>query len=1028
MRQTTLREAHAPGPVGTGHRGEQRLVVAQDAEEDGRLKAAPVLQEAKKKIGPKRIILRSECFDQRPAPSGRPGVRREPRARGGDRSAQPPGRDRAGRGPEHGQRVGQIGPAPILNGQIGADFQQPTPVSGRTSRTSRSHPSNLRHRLRRAAAQGGALARDDGGANWTPIFDGDLGSLATGALALDPSNRKSSTYGTGEPGTLSADSFFGVGRLPHRQRQHDREPRDPSTRRVAAGSAARQVHAAGPSATIAGGPHELGADLRLPPPAGGPAGGSRLHGPAPFAMRGIYTSTDGGTPPRTPASQPGRHGRQTPRDDPAAGPAHGGDALVRGHAERDTVSGGLWISVDNGDIWTSGDALPGIPAPSITTLGLTATGCRGLATTSAARSDALPRHGTQRPEREQGGRVRRSTDGGATWVRVRRRATSAWRSASTTSPSRVDPRQREQRQPRLARGPLTPRRHQEQHPPLDRRRRHLHAALRRDRDAGLHVDTHAIAIAQSEPERRVLRQRRRHLALDRRGTTWPSRNNTEFPRRRSSRASTLHPTDREFMTRRHPGQRDRVQAAGRQPGLRADFGDGGYARDRPERDRHTNVIMYHTYFNQSNSHGRRRRARPAASPTTALEPASAAGSALGERHHLQPIAISSTRRSVWTRAPAAPTRRSTSAPTALALVRLLRDRLRHGSARLRQPVGCDRPAGRRGRVQRDRHPSARLRVATHNVRVAGTSNGRRLHHRQRDGRHARDRPRPTRPTRRSRSSRTWRTCSRRFPSSPGTPAPPGSPARRFYGFRDRQPDDAAPTAERHLGAGRHRHPGHPGQRDRARSADREHGCGRARTSGSTLSSDNGLTWTLYGRARRAAVFDLRRARCPRARAATLAVTHGERVAAAAVDAGRRCRTSRSSEPGRSFPRPGSPRCEGLPRPFSRRFDSLAGATLGSKADPSAPAFICATSGDRDPRFDDQTGFVCCIYEHLTLQHRRPCRSRDCDAGAARGPEDPQGRHRPRRPPRGRLLLAARQGQPRGRAPTWRRRTPTPTRS
>jgi photosystem II stability/assembly factor-like uncharacterized protein len=61
------------------------------------------------------------------------------------------------------------------------------------------------------AAQGGVWKTTDGGANWTPLTDGQ-DSLAIGALAVDPSNTNVVYAGTGEA-NQSCDSYYGVGLL-----------------------------------------------------------------------------------------------------------------------------------------------------------------------------------------------------------------------------------------------------------------------------------------------------------------------------------------------------------------------------------------------------------------------------------------------------------------------------------------------------------------------------------------------------------------------------------------------------------------------------------------------------------------------------------------------------------------------------------------------------------------------------------------------------------------------------------------------
>jgi len=97
-----------------------------------------------------------------------------------------------------------IGPYPIPNGQT-TTFS--TPVAGRTISIA-VHPTNP-NIVYVGTAQGGLYRSLNGGATWTPIFDG-AGSLSVGALALAPSNPTILYVGTGEP-NFSGDCYFGVG-------------------------------------------------------------------------------------------------------------------------------------------------------------------------------------------------------------------------------------------------------------------------------------------------------------------------------------------------------------------------------------------------------------------------------------------------------------------------------------------------------------------------------------------------------------------------------------------------------------------------------------------------------------------------------------------------------------------------------------------------------------------------------------------------------------------------------------------------
>ena len=107
------------------------LAAAQDAKEDGPVKAAPVLKKAKRAIGSKRLIMRSEFFESR---------RRHPEdetfdtARAREEAVEARNRQAATSSievPNTGTVWVSIGPAPIMDAQTPQDFAQPSPTTGR---------------------------------------------------------------------------------------------------------------------------------------------------------------------------------------------------------------------------------------------------------------------------------------------------------------------------------------------------------------------------------------------------------------------------------------------------------------------------------------------------------------------------------------------------------------------------------------------------------------------------------------------------------------------------------------------------------------------------------------------------------------------------------------------------------------------------------------------------------------------------------------------------------------------------------
>lgn len=92
-----------------------------------------------------------------------------------------------------------LGPNPIIFGGLR--------YSGRTIAIA-VHPTNP-DIVYVGTAQGGLYRSTNGGQSWTPLMDGAQ-SLAIGAIAIAPSDPETVYVGTGEP-NFSADSFFGVG-------------------------------------------------------------------------------------------------------------------------------------------------------------------------------------------------------------------------------------------------------------------------------------------------------------------------------------------------------------------------------------------------------------------------------------------------------------------------------------------------------------------------------------------------------------------------------------------------------------------------------------------------------------------------------------------------------------------------------------------------------------------------------------------------------------------------------------------------
>jgi hypothetical protein len=113
---------------------------------------------------------------------------------------------------------------------------------------------------------------------------------------------------------------------------------------------------------------------------------------------------------------------------------------------------------------------------------------------------------------------------------------------------------------------------------------------------GLHVDTHAIEYAPSNPSIMYFGSDGGIWRSSDEGLTWTSRNNSSF-HATQFQSGAAHPTDPEFFI---GGTQDNGTEYRRANGtwFRTDGGDGGYALIDRNADL-VNATMYHTYFNQS---------------------------------------------------------------------------------------------------------------------------------------------------------------------------------------------------------------------------------------------------------------------------------------------------------------------------------------------------------------------------------------------------------------------------------------------
>ncbi len=120
-------------------------------------------------------------------------------------------------------------------------------------------------------------------------------------------------------------------------------------------------------------------------------------------------------------------------------------------------------------------------------------------------------------------------------------------------------------------------------------------------DTGLHSDTHALAVAPSNPSIVYVGNDGGIWRSSDAGATWVSKNNGGFSATQFQSVA-VHPTDRNFLI---GGTQDNGTNWKKADGswFRADYGDGGYALIDQNAADTTNVTMYHTYFNQVGAMG-----------------------------------------------------------------------------------------------------------------------------------------------------------------------------------------------------------------------------------------------------------------------------------------------------------------------------------------------------------------------------------------------------------------------------------------
>lgn len=466
-----------------------------------------------------------------------------------------------------------IGPYPIPNGQtVGSS----TAVSGRTV-TIAVHPTNPDIAYV-GTAQGGLYRTTNGGATWTPLLD-SAASLAIGTIVIAPSNPEVVFVGTGEQ-SFSADSFFGVG-LYRIENASSATPtiigpinRDAANNDVLSGRAIGEivVHPTDPNIIFVGTTSGIGGI--------GPAV------PATLPNRGLFRSTNAmsASPTFTKLAVTSIGvGENRNIVDLAMEPGNPNRiiASVVGTAALATTPP---TPADNGGLFLTTNALDPIPTftKTLDIAGNTSTATRtelainkvgGTVTVYAASAVGT-------------GTVYRSTDGGATWVQAVNN--------NFCSPQcfydiciDVDPTNASRvylgGSPALPFGIST-----------------NSGASFATSASGLHVDSHVIAIAPSNPQVIYFGSDGGIYRSINAGATWTSLSNATYSATQFMSVA-IHPIDPNFTI---GGTQDNGTEMLRFDGTwrRTDFGDGGYAAI----DQTSSAIgatMYHTYYNSNAAGG-----------------------------------------------------------------------------------------------------------------------------------------------------------------------------------------------------------------------------------------------------------------------------------------------------------------------------------------------------------------------------------------------------------------------------------------
>jgi hypothetical protein len=459
-----------------------------------------------------------------------------------------------------------VGPSPLPSGST---IGRGDPVSGRVTAIA-VHPTNPNIAYV-GTAQGGLYRTLDGGATWTPMLDNAL-TLAIGSVAIAPSDPTIVYVGTGEA-AFSADSFFGVGI--YRITNADTNPvvsgplnRDGFNNDVFTGRSVSEIliHPTDPNVIFATSTRGVAG-----------LGGNTTGLPVPAV--GLYRSTnamsDAPTFQRLNVSISGAVSRET--IDAVMEPGNPNRILV-------AIVGG------NGDggVYLSTNALA--PTPTFT---------RGLTTVDGSTNGrielAIQKSGSTvtvfAATGTGDGSIYKSINGGETFDLVVANKFCSPQcfyniaiDVDPTNPERVF----------LGGAPLG------NGTGLTFGFSTNGGANFTSSQIGLHVDTHAIAVAPSAPNVVYFGSDGGIWRSANGGATWTSRNTKGFSATQFQ-SIALHPTDRNYMIGGTQDNGTLFLAPDGTTWIWSDGGDGGHAVIDQNATNTTDVTAYHTYQNGTNT-------------------------------------------------------------------------------------------------------------------------------------------------------------------------------------------------------------------------------------------------------------------------------------------------------------------------------------------------------------------------------------------------------------------------------------------